>query len=124
MEIVAGNFMAMPKNRAAGTTPVRATGGTNAWISMAAAAPHARRGNRSGTRSSRFRARRYATKKYAAAMGPIAAERRKGTPPGIRPRRRESARRYSGADKTARYLKRFNSAVNISGGRMANAAGG
>src|SRR5512135_3360415 len=75
---------------------------------MAATVPHAMRGNRSGTRSSRFRARRYATKKYAAARGPIAAERRKGVPPGIRSRRRESARRYSGADKTARYLKRFN----------------
>src|SRR5512143_3663097 len=111
MEIVAGNFMAMPKNRAAGTTPVRATGGTNAWISMAAAAPHARRGNRSGTRSSRFRARRYATKKYAAARDPIAAERRKGIPPWIRSRRKKRARRYTGADSTEACLKRFNASL-------------
>ena len=115
MESVGGNFRARPKNRAAGTTPVRATGGTNAWISIAAAAPQARRGRRSGIRSSRFRARRYTTKKYAAASGPIAAERRKGTPPGIRSRRRKRARRYTGADSPAAYLRRFNPGGDIPG---------
>src|SRR5512135_2890126 len=123
MESVGGNFRARPKKSAAGTTPVRATGGTNAWISMAAAAPQTRRDRGSGTRSSRFRSRRYTTKRYAVTTGPIATVRRKGTPPGIRSRRRKRARRYSGAENPATYLNRFNPGGNIPGSRKAHAAG-
>jgi hypothetical protein len=75
---------------------------------MAAADTQTRRGSRSGTRSSRFRARRYATKKYAAVRGPIAVERRIGTPPGIRSRRRKRRRRYAGAEIAAANRESFN----------------
>ena len=88
MESIGGSFRASPKKRAAGTTPVRVTVGTNAWASMAAADPQTRRGSSSGTRSSRFRSRRYLTMKYAVTIGPIARETREGTPSGIRSRRR------------------------------------